>query len=107
MLPLAAHFPGEVVGAARRERELDAAEAPLGALAEGERRRGPERNPDDLVEHRAVAVPADARPGIIADHQRLDEVVAGKPREIGRAAAERLEPVGDRNSRRSIRPRSK
>ena len=43
------------------------------APPEAHRRRGAERDAEDMLERRPVAVPADPGAGIVADQQGLDE----------------------------------
>ncbi len=58
---------------------------------------GSERDTDDVLVERPISVPADARPRIVADQQRLSQffrVDAGEP--CG-PSAERFKPIRDRS----------
>src|SRR3546814_6574735 len=72
MLPLVPGFTSEVIDAARRERRTGPLELPVHTAAQPQAGRGTERDADDVLEHRAVLVPANAGTGIVANDQRLD-----------------------------------
>src|SRR5215472_10347124 len=56
-----------------------------------------------MLEDRPVAVPADGGAGVVADDERLDQLVGRKRREPRRPFAQGQEPVRDRIGRRQAR----
>src|SRR5207253_505944 len=76
-----------------RELEIGAPESGRRALAEAQGRRTAERDADHLLEHVAVAVPANARTGNVPSEQPLDEVVWLEAGEGGDPFPKRLQPV--------------
>src|SRR3546814_3955036 len=98
MLPLVPGFTSEVIDAARRERRTGPLELPVHTAAQPQAGRGTERDADDVLEHRAVLVPANAGTGIVANDQRLHDLARRQPRKLLRAGLERLQP--DRKSTR-------
>lgn len=56
-------------------------------------RRSAERDPQDMLEDWPILVPADARAGIVADQQRLDELIGIKFGNSRGALAQRQQPV--------------
>src|SRR3546814_11268728 len=63
-LPLVPGFTSEVIDAARRERRTGPLELPVHTAAQPQAGRGTERDADDVLEHRAVLVPANAGTGM-------------------------------------------
>src|SRR6266496_3558436 len=80
----------------RRQRCGGTVEAARLAAPKSHRRGRAERNTNDMLEHRPVAVPSDAGPRIVADEQSLDELVRGEVCELRNSFAQRQEPFGDR-----------
>src|SRR4051794_29923536 len=103
MLPIAARFARKQIGRARRELEIGAHESGRRSLAEAEGRRAAERDADHLLEYVAVAVPADARAGIVSSEQHLDELVLLEACEGGGPFPKRLQPVRNRLGGREAR----
>lgn len=60
-------------------------------------RRRTERHADDMLEDWPVAVPANARAGVVASHQDLHERRGIETRERGGGRAQVEQPVGDRH----------
>ncbi len=67
MLPFAADLAREQVERTRRELDAATFEAVAGAAAQAQDARRAERETEDFAVLRAVAVPTDARAGIVAD----------------------------------------
>src|SRR6185312_4036823 len=86
------------IGGPRLDLEAGAAKAGRAALPEAERRRGLQRYAHHPFEHVTVAVPANARTGIIAREEHVDEVLRLHSGDGRGAFAQRLQPVGDRLS---------
>ena len=87
---------GQVIDRSRRQQHRRPIETTRPASPETHRRRGAQRDAEDMLEHRPVAVPADPGPRVIADQQGLDEFVrlqAGEPR---RLRPKRQQPIRDR-----------
>src|SRR4029078_1745872 len=84
----------------RGDFEIDAAKAGSSALAEAQRRGRIQGDADDLLEHVAVAVPADSGAGVVAGKEDVDEVFGPQPRECRRFGAHAVEPARDRLGRR-------
>lgn len=82
----------------RREGHLTALEARVCPPPEPHDRWLAERNPYYMLENRTVFVPADGGPGIIPDHQRLNEFVRTQPGKLRGTLLQRIEPVWDRIS---------
>src|SRR3546814_14626415 len=81
MLPLVPGFTSEVIDAARRERRTGPLELPVHTAAQPQAGRGTERDADDVLEHRAVLVPANAGTGSVANDQRLHDLARRQPRQ--------------------------
>ena len=96
MLPTFARLAAQQVERARGQLDAAAFEALSRAAAQAEHSGRREREPQHLAVLRPVAVPADARSGIVAGQQRLDErrrVAPGLRCEHG---AQRLDPIRQR-----------
>src|SRR5437763_1197736 len=89
MLPLVARRPTQQIGRARFEQEGGAFPAAALFSPEPEPAGGAERNPDDIPEHRPVAVPADRRAGSVFGDERMFERRRGGPGEPRGAVAQR------------------
>jgi hypothetical protein len=66
VFPIVPDLSRQMVEAARLERDVDAAPALALLAAEAHRRRRAEREADDLIVDRAIAVPADPGTGTVA-----------------------------------------
>ena len=100
VLPIPSRLAREQVSRARLDLEAGAPEAAAGTRWRKRSVAGVfERNADDLLEHIAVAVPADAGAGIVAREQDVDEVVRRDARESSGLVAQRHAA-----SRESARP---
>ena len=75
VLPSVPYLSCHVVDRPRHEADSDAVEPDRLATAEAHGRRRAKRHPDDMPEHRAVAMPANAGARIIANEQGLNEVI--------------------------------
>src|SRR5207253_533401 len=71
-------------------------EPALPAPAKSERRGRAERDADDVLEQRPIAVPADPGAWIVADQQRMHELLRSESGEAGGLLADRQQPVGYR-----------
>ena len=103
MLPLVTRLARQQVGRTRLELELCASEAIFCPLAETQGRRRSQRDADYLIEHVTVAVPADARAGIIPGKQDVDEVIGPHSCKGCRAFTQWLKPFGNRIGRSEAR----
>lgn len=100
MLPIVANLALHMVDRPRREirgRTVEAAAAPP---PETHRRGRPQRDADDMLEDRAVLVPADTGAGPIFDDERLLEARGVDAGESSSTGPKRREPAGYRLARR-------
>ena len=91
---------GQMIDRSRRQQHRRPVETTRPASPETHRRRGAQRDAEDMLEHRPVAVPPDPGARVIADHQGLDEFVrlqAGEPRRLREVA------IASRGSPRRVR----
>ncbi len=103
MLPLPTGLARKQVGRARRHFDAGAPETAGGALAEAKNGRRVQRHPDDIFEHVAVAVPADAGARVVTREQDVDELVGSEARKSRRLFAQWKQPVGQRIRRPEAR----
>ena len=73
MLPFVPRFAGQMIDRPRPQDGRRPIEAAMAAAAETHRRRGAERDAENMLEDRTVPVPANSGTRIVADQQRLDE----------------------------------
>lgn len=74
MLPAMPCLAAKMVRRTRLELDGSPLEAGICTVPETQDRRCRERNADDVLEHRAVTVPADTGTRIISRNQRLHEI---------------------------------
>ena len=103
VLPAVPGLAAQMIRRPRRQGGGRAVEPARPATAEAHDRRRAERHADDVLENRAVAVPADSRARVVAGEQHLRERLRREPRERRAARPERQQPIGDRSRRRDLR----
>ncbi len=95
MLPGITDLAVHVIDRARVKARRGTVEAVPAASAKPHRCRRAQRYPDNMFEHRAILVPADAGPCAVFDDQRLLESLRIQARELRSAVSDEVEPIGD------------
>src|SRR3546814_13296909 len=85
-----------MIDRAGREREREAREFLALLAAKAHRRRGAERDADNMLEHRPVAMPPDPGTRAVGDEQRLRDGIARDIREVRGAVGDRAQPFWQR-----------
>src|SRR5689334_19967507 len=96
MLPVPPGFARQEIGRAGLDLDARAAETSSRTLAEAQRCRRIHRNADDLLEHIAIPMPANAGTGIVAGQKNVNEVIRLELCKLRRTLAQRIEPVRNR-----------
>src|SRR5262249_31384174 len=91
VLPAGARGAAQQIRRSRLRPLRIAPPSPIHAAPEPEQTRGRKRDPDDVVEDRLVAMPADRCTRTVLRDERLGQGSRSEPREFGRALAQRQE----------------